>query len=411
MIAVILDTNVVHRDPWLASEPGQQLLQLAAQGKCVVVYPQVVIDELRRQRVERARKAHADAAEGLAEIRKAGVDVKHTETALASVLQRIESDIDSAFTELMSGPGVLTAPVPQIAAAELLRRDLDRRRPFVEIEQGGKDKKKSAGFRDVLIWETVLEIASLVTRYELILFATSDNGFKGTGAQRLHPDLVEDLNALDVSDNLVDRVDSIPLAKARVENEAEKASGRVLEESTEGILATAVDELRGSIPSNLALVAAATDALYGLEGQGVEMRIAYSGDYDYPDFVKFTVPGIEGAVITSIDQTSEFTFSKSPATPDVLIATTNAIITIEGGVYKADWFVEEESGVEITGELNDHYFEGSSEVEVRAIVELDIEGGNVTAGDVVLEDDAPQAGTENQLAFEVPVRLSGGDND
>ncbi|WP_433674793.1 PIN domain-containing protein [Microbacterium gorillae] len=412
--AGLCSTSVV-AGAWLAKESGQKLLELAAKGNCVVVYPQVVIDELRRQSVERAHEAHDSAAGGLAEIGESGVDVNETAAALAAVLQRIESDIDSAFTGLLDRPGVTTAPVPGVAAAALLRRDLERRRPFMEIEHGGKNKKKSVGFRDVLIWETVLELAAAGAQYEVILFATSDNGFIDTNSRSLHPDLLGDLDALGVRAGVVDRVDSLLLVIAKVESAMEEASAREPEGptavSSDDILKIVVDELRGPIPSKLALVTAATEALYELEGKAVEMQMGYGGDYDYPEFVKFTVPAFESSVITSIDQTSQFTFEESSDSPDVLVGTANAIITLEGGVHKGDWFADDEHRVEITGELNDRYFEASSEVAVRAAVALDIEGGDVTVVGVELEDDTSlQNAAEDQLAFET-LDASDDEND
>lgn len=406
MIAVVVDTNVIHRDPWLTGGPGQELLRLAAEGKCVVVYPQVVIEELSRQRVERARLAHTSAADGLAEIGGAGVDVAETEIALASVLQRIESDIDSAFADLMNRPGVVAAPVPQVAAEDLLRRDLDRRRPFLEIDHG-KDKKRSTGFRDVLIWETVLELARSDSQYESILFVTADNGFIDAESRTLHPELVEDLTSSHLRADLVDRVDSIPLASAKVESTAAMTAKQANLDSPsvapEEALAIAVDELRGPLPGKLELVTAATTALYALENEEVSLQMVYGGDYDYPEFMKFTMPAMESGMIVAIDQTSDFTFEESPLSADILVATANAILTIEGAVYKGDWFGGDADEVQVMGELNDHYFESTSEVAVRAVVELDIEGGGVTVSRIVLEDDRPQADSENQISFDFPA--------
>lgn len=57
MLVVVPDANAVHSDPWLASPAGRKLLDMAASGSCVVVYPQVVIDELLRQRREGAERS------------------------------------------------------------------------------------------------------------------------------------------------------------------------------------------------------------------------------------------------------------------------------------------------------------------------------------------------------------------
>lgn len=62
MIAVVLDTNAIHSDPWLASDPAAKLLDRAASGSCVVVHHRIVIEELLRQRRKAAQRAHDQAA-------------------------------------------------------------------------------------------------------------------------------------------------------------------------------------------------------------------------------------------------------------------------------------------------------------------------------------------------------------
>lgn len=52
VIAVILDTNAMHRDPWLMSESGTRLTDLAANDACDVILPDVVLGELGRQQHE-----------------------------------------------------------------------------------------------------------------------------------------------------------------------------------------------------------------------------------------------------------------------------------------------------------------------------------------------------------------------
>ena len=75
MFSVVLDSNAIHSDPWLTSIPGKKLIHLAEDGACVVLDPQVVIDELRRQRREAAERAHDQAAKAVDDMAKAGVDV------------------------------------------------------------------------------------------------------------------------------------------------------------------------------------------------------------------------------------------------------------------------------------------------------------------------------------------------
>lgn len=412
MIAVVLDTNVVHRDPWLTNDLGQKLLQLAAKGICVVAYPQVVIEELYRQRVERAQRAHDSAAEGVADIAKAGVDVTQTNEALTSVQQSVGSKLDDAFSKVLEHPNVLRAPVPKVAAADLLKRDLERRRPFMEIEH--RQRKKSVGFRDVLIWETVLELAKS-SRYNMILFVTSDNGFIDQQSRTLHPDLLEDLSLLDKCAAPVKRVDSLNLANAELEGAAKREAEQNPEESVatplEEALAIAVQQLRGPIPSELLLVEAATEALYALVNKEVSLQMSYGGGYDYPEFVRFSMPDIEGGVITDIDQISEFTFEESEYSPDIIVATADAIVSMEGAVHKSDWSGGQANGLGIIGDFNDHYFGANAEVEVQVVIELDIDGG-IFANKVELRDLPQQLSvTDVQLDFQLVDELPPSDEN
>ena len=154
MIAIMFDTNVIHRDPWLTGNLGARLLQLAKDEKCTIFYPKVVIEEIRRQRSEQAKEAHILASKGIEKLKESGIDTELISEDLESVHQRIESSFSNAFQELLSKKNVVEAPVPEVSATDLLTRDLERRRPFAEIEHQGKEK--SVGFRDVLIWETLL---------------------------------------------------------------------------------------------------------------------------------------------------------------------------------------------------------------------------------------------------------------
>jgi len=352
MFTVVLDSNAIHSDPWLTSPPGKKLVQLAKDGSCVVLYPQVVIDELRRQRCKAAESAHDQAAKGLSDMAKAGVDVNQTAVHLKASFDKITTDIDAAFVAVLAQNNLAAEPVPAVPVADLLRRDLARRRPFMEIEV--QQKKKSVGFRDVLIWETVLALLSPQSGHEKLLFVTADKGFLSEDSKALHQDLLQDLDDRSVGRDRVVSVKNILHAIAEVETAAAHA----------------------------ALVTAATDGLYALVDQEISMQMVYGGDYDYPDFVKFTMPAVESGSISYIDQTSEFEFVKQG---EIVIGTAEALLTIEGSIFKADWYMDPESA-RIQGELNDHYFETSSEVEVRVIVEIDASGGNAEVVSITLED-------------------------
>lgn len=443
MLTVVLDTNAVFRDPWLTQKDAPKLVELAASGACEIVYPRVVIRELTRQRIDIAREAHSAASAGVSQMGAAGVDVAQTADLLQDAHDRIEDDIEDAFGAVLAKTGIRDVPVPEVSTLDLLERDLGRRRPFLEIEHG--TTKKSVGFRDVLIWESVLELLGESSSEDTVFFVTFDGGFIAEDKKSLHPHLMEDLDRLGIPRERVRLVRGIPEAISLVEDlvacmvspplddtledpfppstpdeaqgeepahseqapapddpelaATEHTSGATPSKSPIDIAVNELKQMRSGV-SHATLVEAATDALYGLVDRNVSEQLGYGGDYEYPSFVKFAVPLPEGGTITGIDQTTEFSFEESTQAPEVLIGSTEAVVTLEGGLHRGDWF-EVDGAVSITGQLNDHYLDASAEVEVKVMVEIDIEGGEATVLDIVLEDlPTMPSNSEYQMEFE-----------
>jgi len=353
MLIVVLDSNPIHGDPWLASPPGASLVELAESGSCLVIFPDVVRDELHRQKREAAQESHAEAAKGINAMAKAGIDVAETEAHLKKSFERINDDIDAAFTALFDREGISTEPIPDIPVASVVERDLARRRPFQEIVHG--QKKKSLGFRDVVIWETVLAILDPARGDDKVLFVSADGGFLSKDSKSIHPHLLDDLSNRGIDRDRLVSVKNVPQAVTEIKATAAQA----------------------------AQARAATDALYELVGQEAGLQLVHGGDYDYPDFVKFSVPEIDSPYIGDIDQISEFELS---AEGETVTATAEAIVYLEGGVFKGDWFMDDDGSVRIQGELNKHYFEASSDVPVRVVVEIDTSGDSPQVVRVELED-------------------------
>ena len=365
MLAVVLDANAVHSDPWLAGAPGRKLLELAARGSCVVIYPDVVVEELRRQRRDAAKRAYLVAAEAVRDMAKAGIDVAQTAADLEASFDRIDADLAAAFEAVLERDNVLSGPVPDVTASKILKRDLSRRRPFIEVEL--KQRSVSVGFRDTLIWETILELLGSDRGVEKVLFVTADKGFLSDDSTSLHQDLLDDLEERGID---LDRI----------------ASARNLLHAIAEVEAAA----------QAALVTAATNALYELAGREISAQMVYGGDYEFPDFVQFNYPDLESAAITYIDQTTEFQFTDEGT--GTVTATAEALVYIEGAVFKGDWFADEGETMQLLGELNNHYFEASSEIPVRVVVRLDSSGSHPEASSIVLEDVPAQTSESSASA-------------
>ncbi len=191
MTIVLIDTNAVHRDPWMRNDPGTNLLAAAAAGECRIVFPQVVVDELRRQQSEWLKKHRKELAATIQDMRGNPVDVEGMAATLETNLDSMHSQIDVSFDALVASKGVVVAPVPADVTENLVARDLAVRRPFLEVGS----ESWSTGFRDAVIWETALVLLDEMPEDEKLIFVTKDQGFLADGLKSLHQDLLDDLDA------------------------------------------------------------------------------------------------------------------------------------------------------------------------------------------------------------------------
>ena len=77
---------------------------------------------------------------------------------------------------------------PSVKHQKVVKRDLDERRPFRRVKSG------SIGYRDTLIWESILDFCQRAHNDSEILFITQNTkDFSDEDGERLHADLKDDL--------------------------------------------------------------------------------------------------------------------------------------------------------------------------------------------------------------------------
>lgn len=409
MIIVVPDTNALFGARWMSSVSGKKLLSLAETGACLVLLPEVVVDELERQYSDTVDEARKKAMSGLNLIRD-DVDLGVVEAAF----EKRVNEIAGGRAALVVRKGVSTAATPNDIARDLVKRDLARRRPFLETEQD--KKKKSFGFRDAVIWETILAYLQEDGSDASIHFVTKDRGFTGKSAGKavLHPHLLEDLDHLGIDANRVAVVDTLEnvvgiVETAVTEAAAEKAAKEAAMAPSALALHTAAEaRVRATNAARRAgLVRVATHALESLINKEITEEIGYGGDYQRPDFVRFDFPSaMETAMIVAIDLESDFEFDAPNG--DIVTGRADVVLSIDGNTYKGDFFGEDDDELLLVGELNDHYFETSTSVRAKAVIEIDTEHGpeELEVASVVLEDNPhpPRpfvlAGTESDVEID-----------
>ena len=188
-------------------------------------FPEVTLLELQRQFAERldaALSSHRSSFELLERLTSIKVN-DPIRVDSATVVKSYDQRIRRRLTEV----GARVLSIPDTPHAVVVDRDLRRRRPFDE---------KGRGYRDALIWETVL-VAAGDRDAAPILFVTHNSADFTNGAGDLHPHLGDDLRQRKIADNRVIVLPSLQVAferylqsslpKASEDVRAELASGQV----------------------------------------------------------------------------------------------------------------------------------------------------------------------------------------
>jgi hypothetical protein len=141
----------------------------------MLVVPELVIDET----LNKWREKTEEEVEKLRVTKKAleayGLEVQPPSPAeVEARIAKVEED----FRGALSGTNCLVPSYPQASHADVVKRALARDQPF---DSRGKD-----GYRDSLLWETVLELA---TNHEVLLVSDDRRAFAGTDKEKLSPAL------------------------------------------------------------------------------------------------------------------------------------------------------------------------------------------------------------------------------
>ncbi len=359
VIHVCVDSNALHGDPLWAKASARRLLDHVAKGRCRIHLSPVVEAELTRQ-----------VADDLgAEIDSIGNRIKATadrhDVGCDEMIGRIHAfredtrrTIAARQTALRNLPGFEIEDWPSVTAEEVVRRELARRRPFVDTERG------SIGHRDTIIWHGVLDVAKAYP-FDQILFITKDGGFMSK--KDLHPDLIEDLAAARIDPANVTREPDLFAAVA------------VLDRTS------AVERLeRLTLAVRIALHEYNRE-LWNL--QWVQAFDPRDGGMPDPDIDVGLPPTMEDVSVSYIESNFDVQLDPAEPAPDESVLCSYEIeIGFDGAMYKSDWFGDENDDIELwDADLNDHYVAVHAErrVVIKAKVSYDDETDTAEVEEIV----------------------------
>jgi hypothetical protein len=223
-VDIILDANILIADYQLSGTAFRVALDGIHRTDSRMCVPEVVVAEVVAKHKEHLALAGSELQKAKASLRRLG----HRELADKVIGVEASAYADDFATQLrgtFKATGVLLLPWPSVSHEVVVHRILSGRRPT----------HTEAGYRDILIWETVLEHIKK-TRPPTTVFVTR-NSKDFLEEDRLHPHLLQDL------------VDAeIDPASVSVEQSIESLNKRIFE-PTLALLEEAKGQLQeGSFP-------------------------------------------------------------------------------------------------------------------------------------------------------------------
>lgn len=189
----VIDTNFIHLDYFLRGTFITALARSASKLNHAVYMPQVVFDELCKQYYEEIDKLESSfnsVQKGLYKLTPAKYQSSDFD------FQKQKTDYEQILTQRCQDLGIWILDYPDVSHRDMVKRELSKRKPF-------KDSIK--GYRDALIWETVLKAGKGLRKNDTLVLLTNntDDFAKPKDKANLHPDLLDDCKEKSIPNNKI----------------------------------------------------------------------------------------------------------------------------------------------------------------------------------------------------------------
>lgn len=192
MKIIVLDTNIIYQDFWFRSPQIRTLIHNTLALNLKFYIPEIVFDEtiscFKKALVKKTNEfnVYRNKLE-----RCVNTDIEIVEFDIDAIMLSYQNFLKTKFSGLHQ-----IVPYPENAHKEISHRAISRIKPFSELTK----RKKVAGYRDTLIWMTILEIAK--NNHDGIVFITNNTSDFYENSE-LHNDLKTDLKQIGKSEGFV----------------------------------------------------------------------------------------------------------------------------------------------------------------------------------------------------------------
>ena len=185
---IVIDSTVLIGNFYMAGPTFRLLRWFLHNQPSELVVPQVVLEEVKTKYRDRADKNYSSALSAIGKL-NSHLRIDFPELISQEGLQEKCQQYNIQLNEALQSLKARIIPYKDIPHVDIVKRDLTRIKPFRKV--GKKDD--SAGYRDALIWESILRY--VVPKSDKVIFISaniSDFYDKGS-ANRLHSHLEKDL--------------------------------------------------------------------------------------------------------------------------------------------------------------------------------------------------------------------------
>lgn len=178
---IIIDTNVIHLDFKLNKARIVTLCNTSAILGHEIFIPEVVIDEIVKQYDEKAEECINSFNTALKKLSGLSTSpITQTPIDAKGFISNYRNELNNRIKQL--GIGII--PYPNTGHKIMVARELEKKKPF-------KDSTK--GYRDALIWDSVMEHTQKYSSNCGIIFLTANSkDFADKNKKDLHADLIAD---------------------------------------------------------------------------------------------------------------------------------------------------------------------------------------------------------------------------
>lgn len=360
---VIIDSTVIFDDWHLNKVTSRLFLENIESVGHTLLVPEVVllecINRFRETVSEKAGKVDANLR-GLREMLGRPAQLPDT-INIESRLVILANEYSRNLRWLLTQRGARILPVPPVRHAQILKRDLSRRKPFTET---GK------GYRDTLIWEAILKDIRN-HRGESYAFVTHNHkDFAGKDGA-LHPHLADDLEG---DGNPRNAVSLFPTLHAFVDSEILPH----LPEPHRAFLAT----ITQSHPEFSLEQALENELLRVLPGEEFDAStLGIANQYENP-----TVSMVDRPTNVKIQEEREL----EEGSQRLLRVTAQVECYFDCFIFKSDYYCLPDDDAPAVQDWNDHYFltEIPVVLELDTYLTVDLTTGRVTSFELLEAEES-----------------------